>query len=64
MTTCVPRLAVCLLVATRQIPYDVQFDEYISAALASVKYADFIAKGEAQGVVISGTGMCTVLVFS
>jgi hypothetical protein len=34
----------------------VKFDEYISAALASIKYADFIGKGEASGVMISGTG--------
>lgn len=31
----------------------VKFDEYISAALASVKYADFMNKGEAQGVMIT-----------
>jgi hypothetical protein len=34
----------------------VKFDEYISAALASIKYADFIAKGEGNGVTISGSG--------
>jgi hypothetical protein len=33
-----------------------QFDEYISAALASIKYADFVAKGESSGVTISGSG--------
>jgi molybdopterin biosynthesis enzyme MoaB len=35
-----------------------QFEEYVSAALASVRYRDFVAKGEASGVLITGgTGM-------
>lgn len=34
-----------------------KFEEYISAALASVKYADFMAKGEGSGVLITpGSG--------
>ncbi|KAI0072460.1 hypothetical protein K474DRAFT_1667802 [Panus rudis PR-1116 ss-1] len=34
-----------------------KFDEYISGALSSVKYADFIAKGNGNGVMISdGSG--------
>ncbi|THH14534.1 hypothetical protein EW146_g5804 [Bondarzewia mesenterica] len=34
-----------------------QFEEYISAALASVKYGDFLAKGEGSGVLITpGSG--------
>lgn len=34
-----------------------KFEEYISAALASVKYGDFLAKGENSGVLITpGTG--------
>jgi hypothetical protein len=32
----------------------VQFEEYISAALASVRYRDFLAKGEGSGVIITG----------
>ncbi|KAJ7486222.1 transport protein Avl9-domain-containing protein [Mycena galericulata] len=31
-----------------------KFEEYISAALASVRYRDFMAKGEGSGVIISG----------
>jgi hypothetical protein len=31
-----------------------KFEEYISAALASVRYRDFVAKGEASGVLITG----------
>jgi len=35
-----------------------KFEEYISAALSSVKYRDFIGKGENGGVIITGgTGM-------
>lgn len=35
-----------------------QFEEYISAALSSVKYRDFVSKGENGGVMITGgTGM-------
>ncbi|KAJ6508335.1 transport protein Avl9-domain-containing protein [Mycena sanguinolenta] len=33
-----------------------KFEEYISAALASVRYRDFMAKGESNGVIISGSG--------
>ncbi|KAF8628649.1 hypothetical protein AX15_003781 [Amanita polypyramis BW_CC] len=37
-----------------------KFEEYISAALASIKYRDFIAKGEGSGVLISGgTGLAS-----
>ncbi|KAJ6585376.1 transport protein Avl9-domain-containing protein [Mycena capillaripes] len=32
----------------------IKFEEYISAALASVRYRDFISKGEGNGVIISG----------
>ncbi|KAF9465242.1 transport protein Avl9-domain-containing protein [Collybia nuda] len=31
-----------------------KFEEYVSAALASVKYRDFVAKGEGSGVLITG----------
>ncbi|KAF7768267.1 hypothetical protein Agabi119p4_7510 [Agaricus bisporus var. burnettii] len=31
-----------------------KFEEYISAALSSVKYRDFVAKGEGNGVLITG----------
>ncbi|KAJ7432406.1 transport protein Avl9-domain-containing protein [Mycena latifolia] len=31
-----------------------KFEEYITAALASVRYRDFMAKGEGNGVIISG----------
>ncbi|KAF7314639.1 UDENN domain-containing protein [Mycena kentingensis (nom. inval.)] len=31
-----------------------KFEEYISAALSSVRYRDFMAKGQANGVLISG----------
>ncbi|TFK52308.1 hypothetical protein OE88DRAFT_1734326 [Heliocybe sulcata] len=31
-----------------------KFEEYVSGALSSVKYADFIAKGEGSGVMITG----------
>lgn len=31
-----------------------KFEEYISSALASVKYQDFLAKGEGSGVLITG----------
>ncbi|KAI0297759.1 transport protein Avl9-domain-containing protein [Russula brevipes] len=35
----------------------IKFEEYISAALASVKYGDFVAKGESSGVLITpGSG--------
>ncbi|KAI0059582.1 hypothetical protein BV25DRAFT_1828836 [Artomyces pyxidatus] len=35
----------------------IKFEEYISAALASVKYGDFLAKGEGSGVLITpGSG--------
>ena len=30
-----------------------QFEEYISAALATIKYTNFIVKGESKGVLIS-----------
>jgi hypothetical protein len=34
-----------------------KFEEYISAALSSVKYGDFLAKGESSGVLITpGSG--------
>ncbi|PFH49967.1 hypothetical protein AMATHDRAFT_86115 [Amanita thiersii Skay4041] len=37
-----------------------KFEEYISAALASIKYRDFVAKGEGNGVLITGgTGLQT-----
>ena len=32
---------------------DGMFEEYISGVLASVKYADFLAKGQGSGVVIT-----------
>jgi len=32
----------------------IQFEEYISAALSSVKYRDFVLKGEGGGVLITG----------
>ncbi|KAJ7105491.1 transport protein Avl9-domain-containing protein [Mycena crocata] len=31
-----------------------KFEEYVSAALSSVRYRDFMAKGEGNGVIISG----------
>lgn len=31
-----------------------KFEEYITAALASVRYRDFVAKGEGNGVIITG----------
>jgi hypothetical protein len=35
-----------------------KFEEYIYAALASVKYGDFLAKGENSGVLITpGSGL-------
>lgn len=38
-----------------------QFEEYVSAALSSVKYRDFIGKGENSGVIITGgTGTKTL----
>ncbi|KAM6494439.1 Transport protein Avl9 domain containing protein [Amanita muscaria] len=37
-----------------------KFEEYISAALATIKYRDFILKGESSGVLISGgTGLAS-----
>ncbi|KAH7925580.1 hypothetical protein BV22DRAFT_1195061 [Leucogyrophana mollusca] len=33
-----------------------KFEEYVSAALASVRYRDFLAKGKGSGVIITGTG--------
>jgi len=37
-----------------------KFEDYISAALAAVRYRDFIAKGEGNGVLISGgTGLAS-----
>ena len=38
-----------------------KFEEYVSAALASVRYRDFVAKGEVNGVMITG-GSGTFLV--
>lgn len=35
-----------------------QFEEYISAALASVRYREFLAKGKGNNVIITGTGTC------
>ena len=35
------------------IPARAQFDEYISGALSSVKYHDFLAKGQNAGVAIA-----------
>lgn len=35
-----------------------QFEEYISAALASVRYREFLAKGKGNNVIITGTGKC------
>ena len=41
-----------------------QFEEYVSAALSSVKYRDFIAKGENGGVMITGgSGKHSMLTF-
>lgn len=37
-----------------RLSHIIQFEEYISAALSSVKYRDFIAKGEGNGVLITG----------
>ena len=34
-----------------------KFEEYIQAALSSVKYGDFLAKGQAGGVIIADAGM-------
>jgi hypothetical protein len=31
-----------------------KFEEYVSAALSSVQYQDFMAKGEVNGVMITG----------
>jgi hypothetical protein len=31
-----------------------KFEEYVSAALASVRYRDFVAKGEVNGILITG----------
>lgn len=56
MTICVLRYANIIVKLVGSSELAVQFDEYISAALSSVKYADFIAKGEASGVLISGAG--------
>jgi hypothetical protein len=37
-----------------------QFEEYICAALAAIRYRDFIVKGEGSGVLISGgTGLAS-----
>ncbi|KAF8722483.1 hypothetical protein AX14_009755 [Amanita brunnescens Koide BX004] len=37
-----------------------KFEEYVSAALAAVRYRDFIAKGEGSGVLITGgTGLAS-----
>ncbi len=42
-----------------------QFEEYISAALASVKYRDFVLKGEGSGVLITGgTGQSSRILVS
>ena len=34
-----------------------KFEEYIQAALSSVKYGDFLAKGQAGGVIIADAGI-------
>ncbi|KAJ7274193.1 transport protein Avl9-domain-containing protein [Mycena rebaudengoi] len=36
-----------------------KFEEYISAALSSVRYRDFMAKGNSNGVITGGTGSLT-----
>jgi hypothetical protein len=42
-----------------------KFEEYIYAALASVKYGDFLAKGESSGVLITpGSGLVSSIVCS
>lgn len=33
-----------------------KFEEYVTAALASVKYADFLTKGQRTDVIITGAG--------
>lgn len=33
-----------------------QFEEYVTAALASVRYREFLSKGKGSGTIIAGTG--------
>ena len=33
-----------------------QFEEYVTAALASVRYREFLSKGKGNGTIIAGTG--------
>lgn len=36
--------------------YKQQFEEYVSAALASVRYREFLSRGKGSGTIIAGTG--------
>jgi hypothetical protein len=45
--------------------FGLKFEEYIFAALASVKFGDFLAKGENSGVLITpGSGLAPSFVRS
>jgi hypothetical protein len=62
MTICESRCVLSCVWEDDAEPW-LQFEEYISAALASVKYGDFLAKGESSGVLIT-PGSGTSLSFS
>lgn len=54
MTTYGRRCAFHYTWVERVLMFYSQFEEYISAALSSVKYRDFVLKGEGGGVLITG----------
>lgn len=57
MTTCESRCVQSCVWEGDADAVGMKFEEYISAALASVKYGDFLAKGESSGVLITpGSG--------
>jgi hypothetical protein len=58
MTICESRCVLSCLWEGGAEAVGMKFEEYISAALASVKYGDFLAKGENSGVLITpGSGV-------
>jgi hypothetical protein len=57
MTICDSRCVLSCIWEDDAEAVGMKFEEYISAALASVKYGDFLAKGENSGVLITpGSG--------
>ena len=54
----------CLFLYPSDIDLIFQFEEYVSAALSTVKYRAFIERGDNNGIIITGgSGRLTFLPF-